>query len=76
MMRGMGDLMSGYIDQHTHLWNDLPYEERKRLMPHMIESQRRHILQCRKKAVDAHKKHMKSLDELVKNLDNELSKLG
>ena len=66
--------MAGYIEKHSHLWNDLPCEERKRLMPHIVESQRRHILQCRKKAVDAHKKHMKELDEWVKNLDRELLK--
>lgn len=66
--------MAGHKDNHTHLWNDLPYEERKRLMPHMIESQRRHIIQCRNKAVEAHKKHLKSLDEWVKSLDDELSK--
>lgn len=67
--------MTGYIDQHTHLWNNMPIEERKRLMPYMIESQKLHIIQCRKKAVDAHKAHMKTLDEWIKSLDNELIKL-
>ena len=60
--------------EYDHLWNDLPKEERARLMPHMIQSQKTHILQCRKKAVDAHKRHMKELDDWVKNLDRELKK--
>lgn len=59
----------------SHLWNDLPFEERKRLMPHMIEAQRLHILQCKKKAIDAHKKHMRELDDWIANLDRELERI-
>ena len=55
-----------------HLWNDLPFEERKRLMPAMIESQKLHIWQCKQKAISAHKKHIKELDSWIKNLDDEL----
>lgn len=62
-----------HVNKHTHLWNDMPIEERKRLMPHMIESQRHHILLCKIKAIDAHKKHMKSLDEWIKSLNDELA---
>jgi hypothetical protein len=58
--------------KHSDLWNDLPLDERKRLMPHMIESQMRHILNCKQKAISAHKKHMKELDAWLKNLKNEL----
>ena len=58
-----------------HLWNNLPIEERERLMPHIIESQKTHILQCKQKAVEAHKKHMKELDDWIKNLNDELNKL-
>ena len=61
-------------DNFTHLWNDLPPEERKRLMPHSIESQRLHILQCKQKAIAAHKRHMKELDDWIKNLNTELAK--
>ncbi len=59
----------------THLWNDLPFEERKRLMPHMVESQKLHIWQCKQKAIEAHKRHMKKLDDWMANLDDELNKL-
>lgn len=55
-----------------YLWNNLPFEERKRLMPHMIESQKLHVLQCKAKAVRAHQRHMKEIDDLIKNLDREL----
>lgn len=54
----------------------MPYGERKRLMPHMVESQRLHILQCKEKAIQAHKRHMRDLDEWMKNLDRELAKYG
>ena len=59
----------------SNLWNDLPFEERKRLMPHMIESQRLHILQCKKKAIDAHKRHMRELDDWIENLNAELERI-
>ena len=52
----------------NHLWNDLPDEERKRLMPHMIESQIHHIEQCKEIAVRSHKKHMSELNEWASNL--------
>ena len=58
----------------SHLWNDMPFEERKRLMPHMIEAQKLHILQCKNKAIEAHKRHMKELDDWIANLDRELIK--
>ena len=51
-----------------HLWNDLTDDERKRLMPHMIESQIRHIEQCKAIAVRAHKKHMSELNNWAINL--------
>ena len=51
-----------------HLWNDLPDDERHRLMPHMIESQILHIEQCKIIAVRAHKKHMSELNDWISNL--------
>lgn len=62
------------MNKFTHLWNDLPADERKRLMPSMIETQKLHIWQCKQKAVKAHKMHMKELDSWMKNLDDELKK--
>ena len=57
-----------------HLWNDLPDEERIRLMPHMVEAQKLHIYQCKQVAIKAHRKHMKELDDWMKNLDRQLLK--
>lgn len=60
---------------HSHLWNDLPIEERKRLMPFMIQSQINHIRQCRKEAVLAHESFLSEIDAQIVNLGNSLSKL-
>jgi len=60
--------------EHTHLWNDMPSSERDRLMPYMIETQINHILQCREKAVRAHKQHLKVLDDHIKNLERFLAR--
>ncbi len=57
-----------------YLWNDLPGEERKRLMPHMVEAQKLHIWQCKLKAVKAHNTHMKDLDDWAANLEQEIDK--
>ena len=56
----------------THLWNDLSFEERKRMMPYMLENQLLHIYQCKEKAVAAHKSHMKVLDDWAANIEREL----
>lgn len=61
--------------EHTHLWNDLPREERQRLMPYMIENQWLHIWQVKQKAIAAHKKHMKELDDWMKNLEDGLKRI-
>ena len=60
--------------EFSHLWNDLPDAERKRLMPEVIESQKNHIIQCRVKAVREHKKHLADIDQHIKNLEQELSR--
>ena len=57
---------------NTHLWNELPSEERHRLMPYMIESQILHIEQVKKKAMDNHKKFIAELDAWIKNLKSGL----
>lgn len=59
----------------THLWNDLSFDERKRLMPHMIESQKLHVWQCKQKAIKAHTRHMKELNDLLRNLDRKLKEI-
>ena len=60
--------------EHIHLWNDMPLHERQRLMPHMIETQINHILQCRERAERAHKQHLKVLDDHIKNLEKFLER--
>ena len=60
---------------HTHLWNDLPESERHRLMPSMMETQLLHIWQCKQKAIAAHKKHMKELDDWMENIKRDLDKI-
>ena len=57
---------------NAHIWNDLPFEERKRLMPYMMEAQLLHIHQCKHKAIQAHKKHMRELDDWMNNIKREL----
>lgn len=66
--------MSKPTHDFTHLWNDLPFDERKRLIPHMVENQKLHIIQCKIKAVRAHKRHMRELDDWLANLDSDLEK--
>jgi len=62
------------MSKHDKLWNDLPIEERERLMPHQVESQILHVRQCREVAVRNHKRHLRELDDWIKNLERELSK--
>lgn len=64
--------MSIPTNRFNHLWNDLPFEERMRLMPHMLEMQKLHVWQCKQKAITAHKSHMKQLNDLMESLDKEL----
>lgn len=56
-----------------HLWNDMSFDERKRLMPYMIESQKLQIFQCKMKAIRAHKALMADFDDRVKLLNKELN---
>jgi len=58
----------------THLWNDLPKEQRDHLYPHMLESQILHIWQTKHKAMAAHEAHMKELKEWIGNIEHELNK--
>ena len=58
----------------SHLWNGLPYEERVRLMPYMIETHVRHLEQALALAVRAHRRHLREIDDWIENLKNDLAK--
>lgn len=60
--------------KHTHLWNDLPFEERERLMPYQIERQILHIWQVRQILERQHKATLADLDAWVSNIREELRK--
>ena len=62
-------------NNHDHLWNDLPKTERERLMPHEMESQLLHIWQCKQKAIESHRRHMKELDAWMANIKRDLDKI-
>lgn len=62
-------------NEFTHLWNDMPQEERLRLMPHMIESQILHLWQAKEAAIKAHKAHMAHLDSWIGNLNQSLKSM-
>jgi len=61
--------------KHINLWNDLPEAERHRLMPNMMETQILHIWQCKQKAIAAHKRHMKELNDWMANIKRDLDKI-
>ena len=66
--------MTNPTKEFSYLWNGLPFDERNRLMPYMIEFQKLHIWQCKQKAITAHKRHMAELDDWLKGLDYELKR--
>lgn len=60
------------MNAHTHLWNDMPFAERKRLMPYMIEAQILHAEQAKLVMVRNHKRAMDEMNSLIKNLKESL----
>ena len=66
--------MKDITHDFDRLWHGLRFEERERMMPHMMKTQKLHLLQCRATAVHAHKNHLEELDCLIGNLDKELNK--
>lgn len=42
---------------HSDLWNNLPYDERARLMPYQIQTHILHLEQAKALAVRAHRRH-------------------
>jgi predicted nuclease with RNAse H fold len=59
---------------HSHLWNDLTFEERKRMMPYQIELHIRHLEQARRIMVAAHRKCLADIDDVISNCRNSLWK--
>ncbi len=57
---------------HAHLWNDLPIEERKRLIPYHIEFQILTIEQMRSELVLRHQQHLRQIDQWINNLKQQL----
>lgn len=68
--------MTKTTNDFSHLWNDLPDDERQRLWPYMGQAQKLHIWQCKQKAIAAHKKHMGELDSWMKSIDDELKRVS
>ena len=65
--------MSQPTHDFKHLWNDMSFDERKRLMPYMLEYQKLQIWQCKMKAVKSHNELMAEFDGRIKLLDKELN---
>ena len=59
----------------SYLWNDLPIEERTRLMPYMIKAQINHYEQCKIKAIRSHKKLLADYNSHIKNCKESLLKM-
>lgn len=58
---------------NTHLWNDLPFEERRRLHPYMVETHILHLEQTRDEIIRAHEGLLAKLDDHIKNLKADLA---
>jgi len=63
----MVDRQQTTAPNHSHLWNDLPFDERKRLMPYQIECHIRHLEQARRMAVEAHQRLLADMDGVIAN---------
>lgn len=59
---------------HDKLFNDMPFEERKRLAPYMIETQILHLKQARTELVKGHQATLARLDGWIKNCEESLRK--
>jgi cell division protein FtsX len=60
--------------EYAYLWNDLPSEERQRLMPYAIESQILHMEQVKQVVIRNHKKQLAEINDWQNNLKRELQK--
>lgn len=59
--------------EHSRPWNDLPIEERKRLMPYMIQSQILHLQQGMRVAAEAHARYLREMNDWIANLERRLA---
>lgn len=57
---------------HTHLWNDLPEDVRKKLAPYLAESQLLHIWQVQQVMKRAHNAAMKEMDDWIAIIERSL----
>lgn len=56
------------MGRFTHLWNDLPQDERRRLHPYLIEAHILHLQQTRAKIVRGHKRTLAEIDGQINSL--------
>ena len=61
--------------KYTHLWNDLPQDERCRLMPYQIENHILQLEQTRQVIECNHKRTIRDISDHIKNLKSSLAKL-
>jgi len=64
------------MSEHDHLWNNMPIEERERLMPYEMANHALHLKQVRAVLVRGHKKTLAELDDWIKNIERDLAKLN
>lgn len=69
-----GKIEDATIIQRNGIAFHLPFEERTRLMPYMIETHIRHLEQARALAIRAHRQQLKEIDDWIDNLKRDLEK--
>lgn len=62
------------FNRFSYLWNDLPQEERARLMPHCLEMHILYLLQAKEKAIRHHKAHMEDINRHIRSIEDDLRK--
>lgn len=60
------------MSEHDHIWNELPFAERKRLAPYMMETQILHLTQARMMIVRNHNRQLAELDAWIGNIQRSL----
>ena len=62
--------------KYTHLLNDMPKEERERLIPYEMEKHILHLEQAKIVMVRNHKRMIREMDDWIKNIKNSLKKVS
>ena len=62
------------MSEYSYLWNSLPFEERERLQPYLIEAQIRNLEQAKQKAIKAHKRYLAEMNDWIANCKSVLKK--